>query len=72
MKTERLVQMGNDIGNFFKAEPERSDAINGIFNHMRKFWEPRMRETIIKHLDGGGEGMDELVREAVTKLKSSP
>lgn len=70
MKTERLVQMANDIGNFFGAEPQRTDAISGISNHMRKFWEPRMREAIIKHLEAGGAGLDDVVREAITQLKS--
>ncbi len=71
MKIERLVQMANDIGNFFRAEPDRAEAISGISNHIRRFWEPRMREAIIKHLDGGGNGLDDLVRDAIVRLKSA-
>ena len=68
MSTEHLVQMANDIGHFFGAEPKREDAISGIANHIRRFWDPRMRRQIILHLAAGGEGLEDLVREAVAML----
>ena len=69
MSAERLVQMANDIGHFFKAEPQRADAIAGIANHIQRFWDPRMRRQILVHLDHGGEGLEELPREAIATLK---
>ncbi|HXC09895.1 MAG TPA: formate dehydrogenase subunit delta [Steroidobacteraceae bacterium] len=42
--------MANDIGNFFRAEPEREDAVAGIANHIDKFWTKRMREKLAAHL----------------------
>jgi formate dehydrogenase subunit delta len=69
MSAERLVQMANDIGHFFAAEPQRSDAIAGIANHIRRFWDPRMRRQILAHLQAGGEGLEELPREAVASLQ---
>jgi formate dehydrogenase subunit delta len=68
MKIERLVHMANDIGNFFKAEPNRVDAVNGIANHLQKFWEPRMRKQLINYVEEGGAELDELVLEAIRKL----
>ena len=47
---EHLVQMANDIGNFFRSEPKREDAIAGIANHIAKFWTRRMREKLNAHL----------------------
>jgi formate dehydrogenase subunit delta len=70
MSVEHLVQMANDIGHFFAAEPRREDAIAGIANHIEKFWDPRMRRQMETHLINGGEGLEELVREAVTRLSS--
>ncbi len=65
----RLVYMANQIGAFFKSQ--RSDvAVKGISEHIRKFWDPRMRRQIFAHLDDGGEGLDPLVREALLALKS--
>ena len=69
MNIERLVHMANDIGNFFKAEPEHAQAVEGVANHIRRFWDPRMRKEILAYAEGGGEGMMELVREAVLKLR---
>lgn len=69
MNIERLVRMANDIGNFFKAEPDHAQAVEGVATHIRRFWDPRMRKEILAHAEGGGEGMMELVREAVLKLR---
>jgi formate dehydrogenase subunit delta len=69
MSAEHLVQMANDIGHFFAAEPQRSDAIAGIANHMQRFWDPRMRRQILAHLQAGGAGLEDLPREAVATLK---
>ncbi len=64
---ERLVQMANDIGNFFRAEPDREDAIAGIAKHIDSFWTKAMRRKIAAH---GEAGLDELPREALRRLAS--
>lgn len=71
MSVEHLVQMANDIGHFFSAEPQRADAIAGIAGHIKRFWDPRMRRQILAHLQAGGEGLEELPREAVATLKTN-
>jgi formate dehydrogenase subunit delta len=64
-----LVKMANDIGDFFRAEPQREDAIAGIGNHIAKFWTKRMREKLDSHLKQDGDsGLDELPREALRRL----
>jgi len=64
-----LVQMANDIGNFFRSEPKREDAIAGIANHIAKFWTPRMREKLLAHIDThGADRLDELPRAALRDL----
>ena len=66
---DHLVQMANDIGNFFRSEPQRSDGIAGIANHIAKFWTPRMRQKLLDHVSKHGEaGLDELPREALKLL----
>jgi formate dehydrogenase subunit delta len=62
---EHLVRMANDIGNFFRAEPVREDAVAGIANHIAKFWTKRMRQKLTAH---GEAGLDELPREALRRL----
>jgi len=72
MNAERLAEMVNDIANFFAAEPDRNLAIDGVTNHLRKFWEPRMRRQIIAYVrDTGGKHLSELGRAGVERLAAS-
>jgi len=68
MKPDNLVYMANQIGNFFKYQ-KKDEVVPGIANHIRKFWDPRMREAIFAYIDQGGEGLDPLVKEALLHLK---
>ena len=38
MDGPKLVKMANDIAHFFRAEPDRKDAIAGVAGHLKKFW----------------------------------
>ncbi|CAM5773629.1 NAD-dependent formate dehydrogenase [Labrys miyagiensis] len=64
----KLVRMANQIGTFFASQPE-AGRVSGIAEHIRKFWEPRMRNQIFAHLDAGGEGIDPLVKQALESLR---
>jgi formate dehydrogenase subunit delta len=68
METRDMVRMANQIGTFFKSYGE-TDAIEGIAEHINKFWEPRMRRDLFAHLDKGGEGLDPLVVKAAAAVK---
>ena len=68
MSPDKLVMMANQIGKFFASQGERV-AVPGIAEHIRKFWEPRMRRAIFAHLDAGGAGLDPLVRQALESLR---
>ena len=65
MDTANLVRMANRIGEFFAAAPDAQEARAGIAGHLQRFWEPRMRREIVAHVDGGGAGLSEIVREAI-------
>ncbi|MGV1015404.1 MAG: formate dehydrogenase subunit delta [Methyloceanibacter sp.] len=69
MSPDRLVYMANQIGKFFEAQ-KADEVIPGIANHIKKFWDPRMRQAIFVYLDQGGEGLDSPVREALERLKA--
>jgi len=60
--------MANDIGNFFNSDPDKEAAVDGIFEHLRKSWEPRMRKEIIQYYREDGSELSELVRQAVKRL----
>ena len=68
MSPDRLVYMANQIGKFF-ASQGKDTAVDGIATHLKKFWDPRMRnELIAKVRDGHADGLDALAREAVQQL----
>ncbi|WP_300616169.1 formate dehydrogenase subunit delta [Dokdonella sp.] len=66
--TEHLVKMANDIAGYFESEPDRAAAADGMAQHLRRFWEPRMRRRIAAHLDAGGDGLSELAKAGVRGL----
>ena len=53
MSPDKLVYMANQIGKFFVSQgPQQAAA--GTADHIRKFWDPRMRAAIFAHLKDGG------------------
>jgi formate dehydrogenase subunit delta len=70
MSLDKLVYMANQIGKFF-ASQGGEQATAGTADHIRKFWDPRMRAEIYAHLDAGGGGLDPPVRKAVELLKEA-
>jgi formate dehydrogenase subunit delta len=67
MSADRLVVMANQIGQFFVSQGH-GQAVPGILDHIKKFWDPRMRAAIVAHLRADGEGLQPDVRLAVEKL----
>jgi formate dehydrogenase subunit delta len=65
---DHLVKMANQIEAFFRAETDRNVAVEGILNHIKRFWDPRMRKQIVSHLHAGGLGLGELATEAIKRL----
>ena len=71
MNTDNLIRMGNRIGAFFAAMPNRDEAMNDIAQHVRRFWEPRMRMQLFAHLDAHqGEGIDAIVKDALLRHRA--
>ena len=68
MSPDKLVYMANQIGKFFASQgPDR--AVAGTADHIKKFWDPRMRAAIFTYLDNGGGGLDPAVRAALGQLR---
>lgn len=70
MRPEKLVTMANQIGAFF-ASQKADEAVNGIADHIKKFWDPRMRAAIFAHVEAGGAGLDPAVRTAIKSLMAA-
>lgn len=70
MDSTRLVHMANQIADFFKSYPEE-EAIAGVENHIRQFWDPRMRTAFLHHLNAGGSGLNPISLAAAQRLKAT-
>lgn len=68
MHTERLIIMVNDIATYFTVEPDHAMAVDGIRDHLTRFWDPVMRRHLRTFVDDGGEGLMPLAQEAVKAL----
>jgi formate dehydrogenase subunit delta len=69
MSAEKLVYMANQIGRFFAHQPE-AQAIASTADHLKKFWDPRMRKAIIAYVESGGDGLQPHIKQAVLNLSA--
>lgn len=69
---EQIIRMANDIGSFFRVEPDRKVALDGISNHINKFWTRRMRQRLLDYVAQGGNELDELPLEAIKWVVVAP
>lgn len=69
MDEQNLIEMANRIGEFFDSMPDREEALAGVADHIRRFWEPRMRRALLAALDrpdaGGAQAISPIVKEAL-------
>ena len=68
MDTQNLIDMANRIGDFFASMPDHEEAVAGVADHIRRFWEPRMRRALLASLDApqASASMEPIVREALS------
>ena len=67
MDNDRLTKMANQIAGFFDTQP--GDAAKGTADHLNSFWDPRMRKSIVAHLQAGGQGLEPTAMAAVRLLE---
>jgi formate dehydrogenase subunit delta len=75
MDDNNLIDMANRIGDFFESMPDHEEGLAGIADHIRRFWEPRMRRALLATLDvpaaANDVPMSGIVREALLKHRAS-
>ena len=70
MSPEKLAYMANQIARAFAYQGQQP-AIASTADHIRKFWEARMRTAIMAQLDSEtGSHLDPIVRAALMSLRS--
>lgn len=71
MHIDQLIRMANQIGSFFEAMPDRAQAVEDTAQHIKKFWEPRMRRELLVHVDSAGNTeLNDMVAQALARHRS--
>ena len=69
MSGRDVVAMANQIAGAFRALDEAA-AIDATEDHLRKFWDPRMRARLVAALDAGAASLDPVARQATLRLSA--
>jgi formate dehydrogenase subunit delta len=71
MNIDLLIKMANEIGDFFAGTTDKDGAARDVANHIKRYWEPRMRAQMFAYYDErDGAGLSEIAKGAVALLKS--
>lgn len=68
MKQGDLLRMANQIA--VNLEVLGPQATAAVAEHIRDFWDPRMRQSLLDHARQGGEGLHALVLDAIKELRT--
>ena len=71
MNIDLLIKMANEIGEFFTGADSNDPqaAARDVANHIKRYWEPRMRAQMLKYYEErGGAGLTDLGKSAVGLL----
>lgn len=67
----RLIRMANQIAAELENGP-RGEAVGATANHIRSFWDPRMRQKLDAIVDAGGTGLSETALAAARSMRAKP
>ena len=70
MDAAKLARMANDIANNFAVLGEE-EAISSTANHIRMFWDPRMRQQAFVMVADEDGTFNKIARQAIEKLASA-
>jgi formate dehydrogenase subunit delta len=62
------VRLANDVAAQFHSRPPAEGAA-AVAEHLRMFWDPRMRAALLAHVDAGRDGLDPLAVTAAGMLR---
>ncbi|XWN32751.1 MAG: formate dehydrogenase subunit delta [Devosia sp.] len=65
---ERIVMMANQIARNLAVQ-DSDGAVAGTAEHIKKFWDSRMKAIALAHIADGGEGLTPTALAALQSLK---
>ena len=69
MNIDLLIKMANEIGEFFAGTAPPPEAAGAVANHLKRYWDPRMRAQMISYYEQRqGAGLSDIALSAVAQL----
>ena len=68
MNIDLLIKMANEIGDFFTGASDPQQASRDVANHLKRYWDPRMRREIVSCWRAGAPELTPVARAAVALL----
>jgi len=69
MNIDLLIKMTNEIGEFFAGAVDADAAPAAVANHLKRYWEPRMRAQMLSYYEQRqGAGLSDLAKKAIAQL----
>jgi len=69
VSTSEVARLASDIAAQFAHRPSEEASVSTA-NHMRMFWDPRMRQQLIDLVSAGDTDLDAVVVAAVARLQA--
>jgi formate dehydrogenase subunit delta len=66
--SNKLVRMANQIADNFDYGDDKSVAVDGVLDHLTRFWTPGMKQAIIEQQQAGDIGLNEIAASAIEAL----
>ena len=71
MDAQHLVTMVNEIAAFFAGE-DPGKAAENVANHLRRYWDPRMRKQIVAYTTSSdGAGLSQVAKAGVALISQA-
>ncbi|SOE18772.1 formate dehydrogenase delta subunit [Hoeflea halophila] len=67
MSPDKMRYQANQIATFFASQPE-DEQVEGVADHINKFWDPRMRAKLFEMADESTEGFKPTLVAALQKI----
>ena len=68
MEPEKPVRMANQIAANRDCRPDRSKAIAGVVDHLRRFWSPPMLDEREARMAAGDAGLCAVAEQALIRV----
>ncbi len=63
-----MVKMANQIADNWDYGPDKSKAVAGVLDHLRRFWSPLMLDEIAEYMSTGEAKLSTVAKQALEQL----